>query len=161
LPGGILTIEDETGQEVSVGSEGEIVYRGPNVMMGYAESADDLLRGDEVGRRFATGDLGYLDNDGFLFITGRRKRIAGVLGFRINLDEVEMLLAPQGRVAVVRRDERVVVFCEGWSANARAYQRASIARAIGLHPTTIEFCEVEHLPLLPTGKVDYPRLERL
>jgi len=161
LPGGSLTIEDEAGHEVPAGTEGEVIFRGPNVMMGYAESADDLMRGDEVGGRLATGDLGFLDHDGYLFVTGRRKRIAKVLGFRISLDEVETLLAPHGRVAVIGRDERIVVFCEGWTAAMRLDQRASLARAIGLHPTTIEFREVENLPLLLTGKIDYQRLERL
>lgn len=63
IPGGSLSIED-----------GEVVYRGPNVMMGYAECAADLARGDDLGGVLRTGDPGHLDEDGLLYLTGQSIR---------------------------------------------------------------------------------------
>lgn len=57
IPGGTLCLRDEAGRELtSPEAEGELVYRGANVMMGYAEIAEDLLRGPELSE-LATGDL--------------------------------------------------------------------------------------------------------
>ena len=82
------------GATLPAGEAGEIVYTGPNVMMGYAESRADLGLGDTHGDTLETGDLGYLDDEGFLFLTGRSKRIAKIAGLRISLDEVEAM-APE------------------------------------------------------------------
>ena len=69
LPGGSLTVEDDAGQFPGIGVSGEIVYRGPNVMMGYAEHPEDLALGDIQGDALRTGDIGHVDEDGFLYIS--------------------------------------------------------------------------------------------
>ena len=62
-----ILVDGEETSEAEV--EGEVIFRGPNVMMGYAEYPEDLTRGDELGGLLHTGDLGVLDEDGFLRIT--------------------------------------------------------------------------------------------
>ncbi|WP_430781181.1 AMP-binding protein [Actinoplanes sp. G11-F43] len=141
MPGGAFEIED-----------GEVVYRGPNVMMGYAETAADLARGDDQGGVLRTGDLGRLDDDGFLFITGRLKRIAKVFGVRINLDDVERHFP----VAAVAGDDRLVVFT---SEDDTRVLRTKISEWLGTHFSGIDVRTVEALPLLPNGKTDYRALE--
>jgi len=84
---------------------GELLYRGPNVMMGYAASREDLALGNVTGGVLSTGDMAYMDEDGFLFITGRTKRDAKLFGLRINLDEVESMLRIHGPVAVVSKGD--------------------------------------------------------
>ncbi len=145
VPGGSLAVDD-----------GEVVYTGPNVMMVYAESAADLAKGDELGGVLRTGDLGRLDDEGFLFLTGRAKRIGKVFGVRVNLDDVERSLAAHGPVAAVAGDDRLRVFLEGGDPRA---VRSELAARLGTHVSGLDVRAVDRLPLLPTGKVDYRALE--
>lgn len=92
-PGGQLSIVDADGNETFEGeAEGEMVYRGENVTMGYACGLDDLQKGDENHGVMHTGDLARRDKDGCYFIVGRLKRFLKIFGLRIGLDEVENLI---------------------------------------------------------------------
>lgn len=139
----------------------EIIYRGPNVMMGYAQSAADLARGDEVGGELATGDLGHLDDEEYLFITGRAKRIGKIFGVRVNLDEVERLLTDRGPIAAVPGDDRLVIFAEAADAELLGTIRSELAERLGTHSSGLDVRSVDALPLLPNGKLDYRALEAL
>src|SRR5574338_1196359 len=80
-------------KEVEIPNEvGEIVYKGDNVMLGYAETIIDLSKGDGLNGILFTGDLGYKDEDGFFYVTGRMKRFIKIFGLRINLDEVQKMI---------------------------------------------------------------------
>ena len=144
MPGGSFAIEDD-----------EVVYRGPNVMMGYAETAADLARGDDLGGVLHTGDLGRIDDEGFLFITGRIKRMGKVFGVRINLDDVEKHFP----VAAVAGDDKLHVFAENITADEARALRTKIAEWLGSHFTGVDVRIIEVLPLLPNGKTDYRALE--
>ena len=92
-PGGQLSIVDENGNETFEGeAQGEMLYRGENVTLGYANSQEDLLKGDENHGIMHTGDLARRDADGCYFIIGRLKRFLKIYGLRIGLDEVEGLI---------------------------------------------------------------------
>ncbi|MEV6371757.1 AMP-binding protein [Micromonospora musae] len=161
VPGGALSIRTDDGAETTEPDRvGEILYRGPNVMMGYAETAADLARPDELGGVLATGDLGRLDAEGFLFVTGRIKRIAKVFGVRVNLDDVERSLGHHGPVAAVAGADRLVVVVEGDDDPDRlARIRAEVASTLGTHSSGVQVRGVDALPLTPTGKPDYRVLE--
>jgi len=160
IPGGRLTVLSDDGVEVSSGVEGELVYRGPNVMLGYAESAADLALGDVLGGELHTGDLGYRDEDGFFYATRRRARFAKAYGHRISLDDVEARLVHGGPVAAVAgTDERILVFIEAGRSAADA--RSELASAFGLPSRTFEVTEVDILPTTGSGKIDYAALNRL
>jgi acyl-CoA synthetase (AMP-forming)/AMP-acid ligase II len=137
----------------------EVVFTGPNVMMGYAESAADLAKPDELGGILRTGDLGHVDDEGFLFLTGRLKRIGKVFGVRVNLDDVERTLAAHGAIAAVAGDDKLHVFVEGADADRARAIRGELAAFLGTHFTGLDVRGIEALPLLPTGKVDYRSLE--
>ncbi|WP_432832531.1 AMP-binding protein [Dactylosporangium sp. CA-092794] len=155
VPGGTLGIRLEDGTETTEpGVRGEVLYRGPNVMLGYAETAADLARGDDQGGLLVTGDLGHLDADGYLFLDGRRKRFGKVSGVRLNLDDLERLLP--GPAAAVAGDDRVLVFVtEGDPAELRR----TLAARLRLHWSGLEVRPIEALPLLRNGKIDYRALE--
>ncbi|MEV0380168.1 AMP-binding protein [Nonomuraea sp. NPDC050643] len=148
VPGGRLTIED-----------GEVVYHGPNVMMGYADTAADLARGDDLGGVLRTGDLGSLDPEGFLTITGRLKRIAKVYGVRVNMDDVERLLRDSVPVAVTSGDDRLTIWAEGLDVPGCVELARRLAAELRIHWGGFDVRGIDRLPLLATGKVDYRALE--
>ena len=92
-PGGKLSIVDDNGNETFEGeAQGEMVYRGENVTLGYATCLEDLMKGDENHGVMHTGDLARRDADGCYFIIGRLKRFLKIYGLRIGLDEVEQMI---------------------------------------------------------------------
>lgn len=92
-PGGQLSIVDDNGNETFEGeAQGEMVYRGENVTLGYATCREDLLKGDENHGIMHTGDLARRDADGCYYIIGRLKRFLKIFGLRIGLDEVERMI---------------------------------------------------------------------
>ena len=136
---------------------GELIYEGPNVMMGYALERADLGRGDDQAGRLETGDLGYLDEDGFIHITGRSKRIAKVFGLRINLDEVEALLKPYGPGAVIGAEDKLIAYCEFDDALFDEV-RTAIARKLKVNRNAFQLVGIDSLPLTGNGKIDYKNL---
>ena len=71
---------------------GELIYFGKNVSLGYADSVNDLKKGDENKGKLYTGDLAYKDNENFYYISGRKNRMSKIFGIRINLDDIEIKL---------------------------------------------------------------------
>jgi long-chain acyl-CoA synthetase len=143
LQGGRIAIEQD-----------ELIFEGPNVMMGYAETPADLERGDVMNGRVATGDLGYQDERGLTYITGRRSRFAKVFGWRVALDDVEEMLAPHAPVATVEHEGRIVIFVEADPSRLEAPVEA-LARTLRLHPSAFEVRSIREIPRLANGKTDY------
>jgi acyl-coenzyme A synthetase/AMP-(fatty) acid ligase len=158
LEGGSFTIESADGTPLEAGVAGEVVYRGPNVMMGYATAPEDLTRGDDSRGVLHTGDLGHLDQDGFLHITGRSKRIGKVFGVRVSLDEVEGLVTGLGAVAVVGAGDRLSVFHERGDEPDVLSVRKQLALSLKVPAQALVFRRADPLPVLPSGKPDYQRL---
>ena len=78
-------------------------------MLGYAMSRSDLGKGDEMKGRLETGDLGRLDDEGFLYLSGRTKRFAKIAGYRLGLDEIEQELFAVCPVACLDLGEKIAV----------------------------------------------------
>jgi acyl-CoA synthetase (AMP-forming)/AMP-acid ligase II len=164
IPGGRLSIEtagpEPAGAETTDGLvTGEVVYEGPNVMLGYADRASDLALGDELGGVLRTGDMGYLDVDGFLFLIGRSKRIAKVFGLRVNLDEIEARLREHGPAAVVGGQDRIWAFCAFGSDATVATLAESFARDYRLHRSALLFRHVDEIPTTSSGNTDYRQVD--
>ena len=111
-PGGQLSIVDDNGNETFEGeAQGEMVYRGENVTLGYATCREDLLKGDENHGVMHTGDLTRRDADGCYFIIGRLKRFLKIFGLRIGLDEVERMIKEEYKTDCYCKgnDEKLIV----------------------------------------------------
>lgn len=93
IPNGELILLDQEGNEIKeAGIEGEMIYKGPNVTLGYALCGQDLSKGDEFNGLLRTGDIAKKDAAGFYFIAGRVSRFLKLYGLRIGLDEVERIV---------------------------------------------------------------------
>ena len=154
VPGGSLRIEDP---DPATGV-GELVYAGPNVMLGYASSRSDLARAREV-TELRTGDLARRGPAGLVEIVGRTARFAKPYGLRVDLDGVEHLLGDDGLVAACASDDdRLVVAVVARSGADRApldaRVRARVRAATSLPPSAVRVVLVDDLPRLPTGKPD-------
>jgi len=88
IPNVDLFVADESGQELPVGQVGEIVARGSNLMVGYWNDPQETAKVLNNGLYY-TGDLGKMDEDGFLFVVGRKKDMIKVGGERVSAKEVE------------------------------------------------------------------------
>lgn len=111
-PGGQLSIVDDNGNETFDGeAQGEMVYRGENVTLGYATCREDLQKGDENHGVMHTGDLTRRDADGCYFIIGRLKRFLKIFGLRIGLDEVERMIKEEYKTDCYCKgnDEKLIV----------------------------------------------------
>jgi acyl-CoA synthetase (AMP-forming)/AMP-acid ligase II len=160
IPGGRFAIDAGGALTDAPRTTGEVVYTGPNVMMGYATTREDLALGDVTGGCLRTGDLGYLDEEGYLFLTGRTSRFAKLFGLRLDLDAVEAILRRRSPAAVVGTDEKLVAFCELAPDADLDACRLELAAALAVPHRALELRRVAALPLTANGKVDYARLQR-
>jgi acyl-coenzyme A synthetase/AMP-(fatty) acid ligase len=137
---------------------GELVYRGPNVMLGYAQSHRDLAMGDDLQGVLKTGDLACRDADGYYYITGRKKRFIKLYGHRINLDEVEQFLHSLAieDCAVMGSDQILQIYVTKLIEDAQFTQ--SLAEELGIHKSAIQIFQVSRIPRNLAGKVLYDQL---
>lgn len=163
IPGGTFHIMEDDTTEITVPfQKGELRYDGPNVTLGYAHNGADLCRGDERQGRLMTGDIAYVDDEGFYYIAGRKKRFIKLQGKRINLDEVEQLFKnafTDCDFACTGVDERLYIFT---TASEKAFEAYStfLMDTTGLHPALYQFLSIEVIPKNSSGKTQYTELEQ-
>jgi len=160
IPGGQLALVDEDGSRIGAcGKAGELVYRGPNVMLGYALDRNDLARGAEIGE-LRTGDLAERCENGLFRVVGRLKRMSKIAGLRISHEAVEHTLANRGVVAAVTGDDRRLVAAYSSGEAPEDICKLMIA-ASGLTALHVEAVAVDTLPRLASGKVDCQAVAQL
>jgi long-chain acyl-CoA synthetase len=162
LPNTDVKLLDDDGREVGAGQPGEIAVAGPQVMAGYWQRPDETAKVMTAGGYFRTGDVGVMDERGYLRIVDRKKDMILVSGFNVYPNEVEDVItqmpgvlecaavgvadAKAGeavRVVIVKKDAALTeadvrAFCE---ANLTGYKR----------PKVVEFRA--ELPRSPVGKI--------
>ena len=160
IPGGELFIADEEGNKIEKhSSTGELCYRGKNVSLGYAESYKDLHNGDENEGTLSTGDLGYMDKDGFYFITGRKKRFIKIAGHRINLDEIENLCGDDfGEIVAIEKNNKIILFVT--SIEKQKIIKNKLSKELNLPESFFETALIKSIPRNKAGKILFSELEK-
>jgi acyl-[acyl-carrier-protein]-phospholipid O-acyltransferase/long-chain-fatty-acid--[acyl-carrier-protein] ligase len=171
VPGtAIKTLDPDTGADLPPGAEGVIAVKGPQVMVGYLNRPDATA---EVVRDgwYRTGDLGYVDPDGFLKITDRLSRFSKIAGEMIPHIGVESAImevtgVDEHHVAVTgipdpKHGERLCVLYTDLGMSPGEVQNRLIAGQIPRVwiPSPRDFLHVAEIPITPTGKVDLRRLK--
>lgn len=154
IPGGSMELRPVLGAGPGIG---EIVYSGPNVMMGYATCSDDLARGHEL-EELSTGDLARVNAAGLLEIVGRANRIVKVHGLRTDLDHLEADLADRGITARCTGDDGGIVIArldETTSSVAHDTELLdAAAQLIAIPPARLAAVSLPAWPRTPSGKID-------
>ncbi|OAT86363.1 long-chain-fatty-acid--CoA ligase [Desulfotomaculum copahuensis] len=169
-------IDIDTRKELSTGEEGELVINAPEVMLGYwnrPEETEEAFIEIEGKRFLRTGDICYLDEEGYFFVIDRSKRMINAAGFKVWPAEVEGILYTHPAVAEVCvvgvpdpvRVENVKAFVvlrkeyEGKLTGEEFIAWAKEKMAAYRYPRIIEF--VAALPKSGTGKVQWRQLQQM
>ncbi len=161
IPSGEFYLIDVDGNRITEADvDGELVYHGANVSMGYAELLEDLALGDENRGVLKTGDIARRDSDGFYYITGRLKRFVKIYGNRVNLDAAEQLVKEiTTSCACVGVDDKLTVFTteEGKEKEIRDL----LSEKTGLNNRAFSVVVIDIIPKNASGKVQYAELSKL
>ncbi|QZY29969.1 AMP-binding protein [Nocardioides coralli] len=153
VPGGSFRLEPVPGIEEP--DVGELVYTGPNVMLGYAERPADLAAGATLAE-LRTGDLARFA-DGVYEVVGRRGRQVKLFGLRVDLDHLESVVSTaDAEVRCVVVDDTLHAFTTTPRSSDRL--RAAVAEASGLPTSAVLVTVLAALPRTRTGKPDLAAL---
>jgi len=156
IPGGEFRLEPLA--DCTEPGVGELVFSGANVMMGYAETPADLVKGSGTGE-LRTGDIARKLPGGLYEVIGRKSRFAKVFGLRIDLDRLEEVLTARGTPArCVSTGETIHAFTT--RHGDRGSLTSFIAAHCGIPPRTVHTAVIASEPRTSTGKVDFGALER-
>lgn len=155
IPRGELSIVDDNGEVITeIDVAGQLAYRGPNVMMGYAESALELDN-DETPAQLLTGDIACVNAAGLYYIVGRSNRFVKPFGLRVNLDDLQRQLQVSYPGALCAgNDESILVALS--DRNVTDLEIVEKLTSIVKLPTFVfKVIRIQDTPRLSNGKVDY------
>ena len=151
------------GGSFAIAEDGELIYFGANVSMGYALKREDMALGDINGGCLKTGDMARMDEEGYFYITGRKKRFVKLQGKRFSLDQIQEILQEtfdcdeiictgndvdgikvntSSREVADREDEIIQLFMDKWQVRGRL--------------VTVKY--LDEIPRNASGKVLYSKL---
>jgi acyl-coenzyme A synthetase/AMP-(fatty) acid ligase len=151
------------GGSFAIAEDGELIYFGANVSMGYALKREDMALGDINGGCLKTGDMARMDEEGYFYITGRKKRFVKLQGKRFSLDQIQEILQEafdceeiictgndvdgikvntSSREVADREDEIIQLFMDKWQVRGRLI--------------TVKY--LDEIPRNASGKVLYSKL---
>lgn len=159
LKGGSFHLEDKNRKKINISNKiGELVYRGKNVFMGYSNNLNDLGKGDVNNGIFKTGDYAYRDKDNYYFITGRKDRYVKIYGMRVNLDELEDIIANYGleNICTQKKQNKILIYVKNFNKNEQL--KKYLIKLTKLHSTSLEIKNVKKFPLNKNFKISYNEL---
>ena len=172
-------VEPGTAKELSYGQEGEICFSGPTMMIGYynhPEATDDIIKAHPDGERWLhTGDLGYMNENGILFVTGRIKRILitrdrNGQGTKMFPDRIEKVIYSHPNVQLccvigvpdevrVNYPEAFVVLKDKTSSAAEEIMELCEMN-LPEYMVPVGIVIIDDMPRTSAGKIDYRALEK-
>jgi len=168
IPNVQVRIENfETGKECKTGEVGKILVKGDSVMKGYYDDPE-LTAEALVDGWYNTGDMGFFDEDGYLWHAGRFKRFAKIGGEMVSLVKVENILErhlPQGVSCCVvevsdRKKGSEIVATVSREVNKTAILRKMMDE-LPVIALPRQFIVIEELPMMSTGKIDFRRVTKM
>jgi acyl-CoA synthetase (AMP-forming)/AMP-acid ligase II len=177
IPGVAVAIAEEGGRRLPPGETGEIVVRTPSAMRGYYRDPEATARAFRSGW-LHTGDLGYLDADGYLFVVGRQKDLIIVRGENLMPIDVEKVVdavpgvrysAAVGVTSERLGTQRLVVVAEVRQPDVAAGEASALVRRIvgaihqirGFRPSRVLLVRPGTIPKTTSGKIQHARLAEL
>ena len=160
IKGNKIYLINKTGKKINKSfQEGEIVCEGKNVFIGYSENYKDLKKTNDVKYKLKTGDLGFMDQDGFFYITSRLNKIAKIFGNRIDLGILENLMNQKKyEIACLSDNKKIFVFTE------KSYNKKSlisiISKLSNLNNSAFEVIKIKFFPRTPNNKISYSDLKK-
>ena len=180
----VKVIDTNTGEELEYDNEGELHFSTPNMMIGYfknEKATEEVLYKDSMGNTWIrSGDLGYVDRDGFVYVTGRIKRICFTRakdGFSYKLfpQRIEEILQAESDIekcgVITKEDEQrinvAVAFVTLKDKEMPQEIRETIrmrlfdvaARELPEHEQPADIIIIDTIPVTPSGKMDYQALK--
>lgn len=162
IPGGKFSLMDVNGNVIEESDvDGELIYEGPNVSLGYAECRADLAKGDDNHGVLHTGDVARRDADGYYYITGRMKRFVKVWGNRCNLDATEQIVKSNitTNCACVGVDDKITIFVTETGLEEQIIKL--LEEKTGLNNKAFEVRVIDAIPVKSSGKIDYPSMQQM
>lgn len=161
IPGGKFSLMDVNGNVIEESDvDGELIYEGPNVSLGYAECRADLAKGDENHGVLHTGDVARRDADGYYYITGRMKRFVKVWGNRCNLDATEQLVkVVTTSCACVGVDDKITIFVTQEGLEESIIKL--LVEKTGFNNRAFEVRVIDAIPVKSSGKIDYQVMQNM
>ncbi len=153
-----MKIEKEDGTEANSFQIGEILIKGPNIMLGYLGDHEQTIIKNQW---LYSGDFGYKDRDGYYYIKGRKKEMINVMGNKVWPAEVEKVISELKHVSGVavigipdiRLGEKVVAFVTSLSVVNRDLVKVYCKKNLSKYKVPLEILQLKSLPMSGSGKI--------
>lgn len=135
---------------------GEIVYKGKNVMLYYAKNFKSLTKKRKNNYLIKTGDIGYLDKEKFLYISGRVNRMVKINGVRLELDDIEKKFKSYN-IICLNHNNKLYIF----SKKKKNEVIKKISHIYNISLNNIVFLKINKIPINSNNKINYMELKNL
>lgn len=168
----LKTIDPESGVDLPRGSRGVLCFRGPNVFSGYLDEPEANKKTIDPQGWLVTGDLGRLDEDGFLFLSGRLARFSKIGGEMVPHERIEELIAevldsnedvPQCAIVGVEDENKgeKLILLTTQALNPVSLRKALLQKGVSNLWIPKEIIDIEEVPRLASGKLDIRKLKEI
>tara|TARA_Y100000994_G_scaffold233610_1_gene221808 strand:- start:42 stop:1451 length:1410 start_codon:yes stop_codon:yes gene_type:complete len=160
IPGGKIWLENKFEKKINLINEnGELIYKGKNVSLGYATNLKDLNKGNVNNLILRTGDIGYKDKDGYFYLVGRKDRFIKINGLRVNLSEVEDIILKMNIKSMCLKGEpnKILIYIK--EQNKIKILKKNLSKSLNMHPSSFTIQIIKEFPLNMNYKTSYKKLE--